>query len=105
MINEIWYYFNKDEKDLKEYIRKILCYPHNYTTLVEFRDYMKNYKVFFSEDYRHRKDLQWIFAVGMEYDCLRNKKKKGVKTFQTFLDEYIGNYKPNYDILKNIYNC
>jgi hypothetical protein len=34
MINEFWYYFNKDEDDLKEYIRNILIYPGNYTTLL-----------------------------------------------------------------------
>jgi hypothetical protein len=51
MINEFWYYFNKDEDDLKEYIRNILIYPQNYTVLVEFRDYMRNYQLSFNEEY------------------------------------------------------
>jgi hypothetical protein len=51
MINEFWYYFNKNESELKGYIRKILSYPGNYNTLVEYRDYMRNYQVFFTKDY------------------------------------------------------
>jgi hypothetical protein len=51
MINEVWYYFNKNENDLKSYIRKILCYPGNYDILVEYRDYMRNYQIFFTKDY------------------------------------------------------
>jgi hypothetical protein len=51
MINEFWYYFNKDEDNLKEYIRNILIYPGNYTVLVEFKDYMRNYQHFFDKDY------------------------------------------------------
>jgi hypothetical protein len=51
MINEFWYYFNKDEEDLKEYIRNILIYPQNYNKLVEFRDYMRNYQLSFTKDY------------------------------------------------------
>jgi hypothetical protein len=51
MINEFWYYFNKDEDDLKEYIRNILIYPGNYTTLLEFIDYMRSYQVTFNKDY------------------------------------------------------
>jgi hypothetical protein len=51
IINEFWFYFNKNENDLKSYIRKILTYPSNYYTLVEYRDYMRNYQVFFTKDY------------------------------------------------------
>jgi hypothetical protein len=51
MINEFWYYFNKNENDLKSYMRKILAYPTNYNVLVEYRDYMRNYQVFFTKDY------------------------------------------------------
>jgi DNA phosphorothioation-dependent restriction protein DptG len=51
MINEFWYYFNKNENELKGYIKKILSYPSNYNTLVQYRNYMKNYQVFFTKDY------------------------------------------------------
>jgi hypothetical protein len=51
MINEFWYYFNKSENELKGYIRKILSYPVNYKTLVQYRDSMRNYQVFFTKDY------------------------------------------------------
>jgi hypothetical protein len=47
MIKEFWNYFNKNENELKVYFRKILSYPGNYNTLVKYRDYMKNYQVFF----------------------------------------------------------
>jgi hypothetical protein len=51
MVNEFWYYFNKNEEDLTDYIRKILFYPSNYNTLVEFRNYLRNYQVFLAKDY------------------------------------------------------
>jgi hypothetical protein len=51
MINEFWYYFNKDEDDLKEFIRNILIYPGNYTTLLEFIDYMRTYQLTFNKGY------------------------------------------------------
>jgi hypothetical protein len=51
MINEFWYYFNKSENELKGYIRKILSYPGNYNTLVEYTNYMRNYQIFFTKDY------------------------------------------------------
>jgi DNA phosphorothioation-dependent restriction protein DptG len=32
-------------------MRKVLAYPSNYNVLVQYRDYMRNYQVFFTKDY------------------------------------------------------
>jgi hypothetical protein len=51
MINEFWYYFNQNEKEFTDYIRRLLVYPGNYSTLVEYKNYMRNYQVFFTKEY------------------------------------------------------
>jgi hypothetical protein len=69
-------------------------------------------------NFRFRKDLQWLNELEPEFDnyqyltmsivqeiefaflyCRRNKGRN-VKTFGTFIKEFIGNYKPNYDIIE-----
>jgi hypothetical protein len=72
-----------------------------------------------SRNFRHRKDLYWIYEVEPEFDeyqylgktiikeiefsflyCNRRGKGKKVKGFQYVLQEYIDNREENYKILK-----
>jgi hypothetical protein len=59
MIDELYYHFdNNNEDDFKEYIRKLLIYPGNYTPLFEFENYMDNYRTYFTKQYNAISDVR-----------------------------------------------
>jgi predicted CopG family antitoxin len=98
--------------DPESYIKTVTLFAYKVDGFAQaYKEWCRNF--------RHRKDLYWMYEVEPEFDeykylgksiikelefmwlyCQRRKKPKNAKGFQYVILEYIDNRKQNYDILK-----